>query len=281
MEHSLRTVRTLKIALPILFIGFIVVIVAFYSERAMPSGDDITTTARPEREGEQPRLISYEFEDTQTIGDRIISRIRAGKTAGFDSGWYTLDKVEIDIYRQSGGVYTLTAPSAEFNAESKEARAEGGVIVTSGDGLELRTESIISDGRSLTNRVPVRFRVNQWSGTARGAELDVENETLQLTDGVDVSFTGEDTEKLDLTAESAIFNRSDGTATFEKDVVLVRMGDVFRSDRTTAQVDQTGERLIRIEGQGNVVLTIAPGSELASRGGSEIAGMPMIEDASL
>lgn len=276
MEQSLRTIRILKVVLPVLFVTFIVIIVAFYTERSVSTGDDITTTSRPEREGEQPRLISYEFEDTQTIGDRVISRIRAGKTAGFDSGWYTLDNVEIDIYRESGGVYTLTAPSAEFNAESKEARAEGGVIVTSGDGLELRTESIVSDGRKLTNRVPVRFRIDQWSGAARGAELDVEKETLQLADGVEVSFSGENGEKIDLTAESARFDRSVGTAIFDEDVVLIRMGDIFRSDRTRAQVDQSGERLIRIDGSGNVVVTIAPGSELASRGGDDIAGSKKI-----
>ena len=160
MERSLQTIRTLRIVLPILFVAFILVIIAFYTERSGSTGDEITTTARPEREGEQPRLISYEFEDTQTIGDRVISRIRAEKTVGFDSGWYTLDNVELDIFRQNGGVYTLTAPSAEFNAESKEARAEGGVIVTSGDGLDLRTEAIVFDGRRLTNRVPVRFRMN-------------------------------------------------------------------------------------------------------------------------
>ena len=276
MERSLRTIRALKIVLPILFVAFILVIVAFYTERSVSNGDDITTTARPEREGEQPRLISYEFEDTQTVGDRVISRIRAEKTAGFDSGWYTLDNIELDIFRENGGVYTLTAPSAEFNAETKEARADGGVLVTSEDGLELRTEAIVFEGRRLTNRVPVRFRMNQWSGTARGADLDIESEILELNEGVDVSFAGEDGESIDLTAAAAIFDRSDGSATFEPGVAVVRMGDTFESTKVKVQADQNGEKLIGMQGSGKVVLTIAPGSDLATAGPGDSPGRKRI-----
>ncbi len=276
MERSLRTIRTLKIVLPILFISFIALIWAFYSGGTAPTGDGIQTTTRPERDGEQPRLVSYEFEDTQTVGDRVISRIRAGKTAGFDSGWYTLDNVELDIFRKSGGVYTLTAPSAEFNAETKEARAEGGVNVTSGDGLDLRTEAIIFDGRRLTNRVPVNFRMNQWSGTARGADLDVENETMQLNGGVDASFAGEKSESIDMRSESATFDRAQGTAVFEKDVVLVRAGDTYDSERIMAQVDQSRKKLIALQGSGGVVVTIAPGSDLAPPGNQDMDGQKRI-----
>lgn len=276
MERSLRAIRALKVVLPILFITFILIIVSFYTERTVQDGDDITTTARPEREGEQPRLISYEFEDTQTLGDRVISRIRAGKTAGFDSGWYTLDNVELEIYRKNGGVYTLTAPSAEFNAESKEARAEGGVIVTSADGLDLRTEAIVFDGRRLTNRVPVRFTMNRWSGTARGADLDVENETLELNEGVDVSFAGEGAEPIDMTSRTAVFDRSTGAAVFEEAVKLVRTGDTFESHKVRAFVDQSREKLIGIDGSGGVVVNIAPGSELGPAGRQDLRGRKKI-----
>lgn len=268
MEQSIKTIRALKVALPIAFVAFLLVIVAFYSRRAQPEADDrAETLERPEREGERPRLISYEFEDTQTVGDRVISRIRAAKTVGFDSGWYTLDRVELDIFREDGGVYTLSAPSAEFNAETKEARAQGGVIVKSGDGLDLRTESIMFDGRSLTNRIPVHFRMNSWSGTARGADLDVENETLTLNKGVDVSFDGKGPETIQLTAESAKFDRKTGTAAFRPDARMVRGADTYESRHLKAQVDQNRERLIGLEGWIDVVVRLAPGSDLAGVSG--------------
>ncbi len=40
---------------------------------------------------DRPRLVSYDFEDTHSLGGRVISRIRAEKTVGFASGWYVLE----------------------------------------------------------------------------------------------------------------------------------------------------------------------------------------------
>jgi lipopolysaccharide transport protein LptA len=266
-----KIVKVLRVGLPIVFVAFAALIVLFYTERRAELARD--GVEAPSRGGDQPRLISYEFEDTQTLGDRVISRIRAEKTVGFQSGWYTLDNVELDIYRESGGVYTMTARSAEFNAESKEAQAEGGVLVTSDDGLEIRTESIVFDGRRLTNRIPVHFRVNRWSGTARGADLDVESEILRLDEGVRVAFDGIGAQpRIDLRSEAAIFYRNRGTAVFEGDVVLERTGDTYRSARIEAEADQERNRLISLEGEGEVVMSIRSQSGLVSRGGGGPGG---------
>jgi lipopolysaccharide transport protein LptA len=267
-----RTVKILRVVLPIVFVGFAILVIVLYSEqRRDPSpGEGVDA---PTRAGDQPRLISYEFEDVQTLGDRVISRIRAERTVGFQSGWYTLDNVELEIYRASGGVYVLTAPSAEFSAESKEARAEGGVVVRSDDGLEIRTESILFDGRRLTNRIPVHFRMNQWSGVARGADLDVEEEILRLDEGVRVAFEGIPPQPgIDLQSELATFYRNRGAAVFEGDVVLERRGDTFRSARVEVETDQERNRLVSLEGEGNVVMSIRAKSDLAARDGSELEG---------
>lgn len=262
MQRTITTVRALRLILPVLFVGFIVVITTFYSSRRSVEPSRDAPAVRPEREGEQARLISYEFEDTQTVGDRLISRIRAARTVGFESGWYTLDRAELVIFREAGGAYTLTAPSVEFNAETKEARAEGGVIVTSEDDLDLRTEKFVFDGRRLTNDVPVRFRMGRWSGTARGADLDIEKEILRLEEGVEASFGAEAGESVDLTARTAAFDRISGTVRFENDVRLVRAGDTYASSVMTAQTDQSQERIIGLEGEGNVEVEISPGSDL-------------------
>jgi lipopolysaccharide transport protein LptA len=263
-----QTVKVLRVALPIVFVAFAALIVVFYTERRAEPGRGDGGVEAPNRAGDYPRLISYEFEDTQTLGDRVISRIRAEKTVGFQSGWYTLDNVELEIYRESGGVYTMTARSAEFNADSKEAQAEGGVLVRSDDGLEIRTESIVFDGRRLTNRIPVHFRVNRWSGTARGADLDVEAEILRLGEGVRVAFDGIAPQpRIDLRSEDAIFHRNRGTTVFEGDVVLDRAGDTFRSVRVEAEVDQERNRLISLEGEGQVVISIRSESDLVAGGG--------------
>jgi lipopolysaccharide transport protein LptA len=118
--------------------------------------------------------------------------------------------------------------------------------------------------------------MNQWTGTARGADLDIENETMQLNEGVDVSFRGEDTEIVDLTSDSATFDRTNGSAVFKTNVVLVRSGDTYASDQITARVDQNREKLIGIEGSGGLVLTISPESDLGPPGRQNLTGRKKI-----
>ena len=73
--------------------------------------------------------------------------------------------MRLTIYRPTGLTYELVCPQAQFNSNTKEADAKGGVRVTSSDSMEITTAEIHFDGNHLTNHIPVQFRVDRWTAT--------------------------------------------------------------------------------------------------------------------
>jgi len=181
-----QVVKWLRILLPVAFVGFIGLIVFSYSraklDRSATLADDPDLSPR---EGDDtPSLVMKTFEDTHSLGGKMISRIRATRTTGFKSGWYTLEGVDLTLFGEGGVQYSITAEKAQFNPETKEAEAIGGVKLTSSDGVELRTATLGFNGTSANNKVPVDFKVGGWTGRAGGIRLEVAEQALHLVDGV-------------------------------------------------------------------------------------------------
>ena len=139
-----RTVRVLRIALPILFVFFIGVIVVSWRRNQAPRDHAASQPVQVTRTGEKPQAESKGFEDTQTIGGRVVSRIRAKRLVTYTSNWNTLEDVELTIYRPNGLTYDLICPQAQFNSDTKHADAKGGVRLTSSDGVVIKTAEINS-----------------------------------------------------------------------------------------------------------------------------------------
>ncbi|PYQ35082.1 MAG: hypothetical protein DMF57_04195 [Acidobacteria bacterium] len=167
-----RTIRFLRVALPIVFFGFILLIAVSWnrvkSNKDRSATVPVSTTIRP---NDKPQIESKTFEDTQTIAGRIAARIRARRVVAFQSGWNTLEDVQLTIFRPTGLTYELVCPQAQFNSTTKEADAKGGVKVTSSDGVEITTAEIHFDGNRLTNHIPVEFTIDRWKGHAGALDL--------------------------------------------------------------------------------------------------------------
>src|SRR5439155_11262332 len=212
-----------RVALPLVFIGFIAVIAVNW-RRGKPHKDKagaapVTSTIRPT---DTAAIESKTFEDTQTVNGRIASRIRAQRVVAFQSGWNTLENVQMTIYRPTGLTYELVCPQAQFNSNTKEADAKGGGKVTSSDGVEITTAETHFDGNRLTNHIPVQFKIDRWNGNAGALDLDVQSEQLRLYDKLDAAMPavapGESA--MSLKSHEGTFNRKENSATFEKDVVM-------------------------------------------------------------
>ncbi|HYS54808.1 MAG TPA: LPS export ABC transporter periplasmic protein LptC [Thermoanaerobaculia bacterium] len=262
-----RTIRILRVALPIAFFGFILLI-AFSWNRARVQKDraitqPVTSTIRPNEKS--PNIESKTFEDTQTIAGRIASRIRAQRVVAFQSGWNTLENVQLSIYRPTGRTYELVCPTAQFNSETKEADAKGGVKVTSSDGVEITTAEIHFDGNRLTNHIPVQFKIDRWTGNAGALDLDVQSERLRLYDKLDAAMPAVDPGEsaMSLKSQEGTFNRKENTATFESDVVMTHDTSRLAGDRVVAHLSADRKSLMGVEGQGHIdIITTddAPGS---------------------
>jgi LPS export ABC transporter protein LptC/lipopolysaccharide transport protein LptA len=267
-----RTIRALRFALPIVFLAFVALIVLNWNKAATRRpgrpAEKVTSTQRPD---DSAIAASTAFEDVQTIGGRVVSRITATRVVAFKSGWTTLEGVKLILYRANGLTYELSCPQAQFNAETKEADAKGGVRVSSSDGVEIVTAEIRYDGARLTNDIPVQFRIDRWQGKAGALDMDVQNETLRLHKQVDATMAVVQPGELPMTIRGveSLFNRNEHTLAWNEQVRLDRGPERVSSDRMIGRFTQDRRQLVGLEGDGNVVIVMAantaPGEDLGGR----------------
>jgi len=266
-------VRFLRVALPVAFVGFVILIIVSFTRAQFPDRKSDPGPITGIRENDNPSLVMDAFEDTHSIGGRIVSRIRATRTIGFESGWYALESVELALFSEDGVQYTVTAGHAQFNPETKQAEATDGVKVSSSEGLSIRTERVRFDGEHVTNKLPVDFEVGGWTGHAGRIRLRVADETLYLLDGVTATLSPQDaSQRVDLKSESATSYQKTGELVFEGAARVERHSEVLLSDVLRVGTDPTTRRLTGIAGEGNVLIRMLKGSSLVSATGDETLG---------
>jgi len=253
-----RTIRILRVALPIVFFGFILLIALSFNRARVQKdrsiNQPVTSTQRPT---DKPNVESKTFEDTQTIGGRLAARIRAQRVVAFQSGWNTLENVQLTIFRPTGLTYELVCPTAQFNSETKEADAKGGVKLTSSDNVEVTTAEIHFDGSRLTNHIPVQFKIDEWAGNAGALDLDVKSEELRLFENVNATTQPQNPleSPMHLQAQEGLFQRKLNDVVFTTNVSMSRETDKLVSDRVVAHFTSDRKNLNGVEGTGHVTIT--------------------------
>ncbi|HEX9162341.1 MAG TPA: LptA/OstA family protein [Thermoanaerobaculia bacterium] len=266
-----RTIRILRVALPIAFGAFILLLALNWNRAHIGRDRSVSEPVAATRVKDRPLAESKGFEDTQSIGGRVVSHIVAKRVVAYKSSWNTLEDVRLTLYRLNGLSYELTCPQADFNSETKEANAIGGVKVTSSDGVEIATAQIHYDGNRLTNNLPVQFRIDRWNGTAGALDLDVQAETLHLSKGFDATMTPLLTTEPPMAVKSvdAVFRRNQNDATFTDHAVMTRGADSVASDHMTGRFTPDRKTLVGMEGAGHVVIVMStvtkPGEDLGGR----------------
>jgi len=267
-----RTVRVLRIALPIAILAFIAVLAVKWDPAATgkrrPASEPVTSTQRP---NDEAQLEGRAFRDVQTLGGRVVSEIVAARVVSFKSGWTTLEGVTLTIYRANGLTYVMSCPQAEFNSQTKEADAKGGVRVTSTDGIEIKTAEIRYDGARLTNDIPVDFRVDRWTGKAGALDLDVPGETLRLSKNITATMAPAQPaeEPMTIAGAEGLFKRHENTLEFTNKVQMDRGAESLKADYMIGRFTQDRKKLIGLDGHGNCVIVAAahtaPGDDFGGR----------------
>ena len=254
-------VRALRVIIPVLLILFFALIYASYSRktRVEKKAEPFGSTSR---KGDKPLLEATTFEDTQSIGGRVVSRIRARKTVGFASGYYTLEGVELTIFRPNGQTYDVTCAQAQFHPKTKEAEASGGVTIRSSDGIEVSTDSIEFNGTKLVNQIPVKFRIDSWEGRAGGLDLSVADESMKFSEPIEATHQTPNAPPTTFRAKNGLFLRDRGEVNFTDGVDIVRDLDSVHSDSVAVKLDGKLKTLLGLEGVGSVRLQLARSSSL-------------------
>lgn len=254
-----RTIRTLRVALPLAFFGFVLLIMLNW-HRGKPHKDKsgavpVTSTMRPV---DKPQVESTTFEDTQTIAGRIAMHVKATRLVAFTSGWNTLEDVQLTIYRPTGLTYELHCPQAQFNSNTKEAEVKGGARLTSSDGVEITSAEMHYDGNHLTNHIPVQFKIDRWVGRAGALDVDVQGETVRLTDDIDATLqplkAGES--PTHLLSHEVVYRRKENNFDFTSRVVMTRDLDRLNADHIMGRFAQDRKGLMALEGQGHVLIAM-------------------------
>ncbi len=265
-----RTIRILRVALPVLFIGFVLLIALSWNrartQKEGSANEPVTSTIRPV---DKPQIESKTFEDTQTIAGRVAAHIRAKRVVAFQSGWNTLEGVQLTIFRPNGLTYNLVCPEAQFNSDTKEADAKGGVTVTSTDGVVIQTAQIHFDGNRLTNHIPVHFTIDRWSGNAGSLDLDVQAELLNLHDNVDATMQPASPAEppMNLKSHDAVFRRNEHSVEFTSNVVATHGNDRLTGDRMVAHFTPDRKTLTGLEGEGHIDILMANADQGGAGGG--------------
>jgi lipopolysaccharide transport protein LptA/LPS export ABC transporter protein LptC len=267
-----RTIRVLRFALPIAFLAFVAVLYRSWNpgKGRIPQQplEAVTSTQRP---GDRPEIEAKAFRDVQTIGGRVVSEIIATRVVSFRSGWTTLEGVTLTLYRQNGLTYVIACPQAQFNSQTKEADAKGGVRVTSSDGLEIRTAEIKYDGTRLSNDIPVEFKVDRWNGNAGALDLDVGTETLRLHKNVTATMAPQQPAEQPMTIAGAesVFKRAENIVEFTQSVNMTRGAENMRADYMVGRFTADRKQILGLEGRGHVEIVTAantaPGEDLGGR----------------
>lgn len=266
-----RTIRTLRVALPLAFFGFILLIVLSW-HRGKPHKDKsgavpVTSTMRPV---DKPQVESTTFEDTQTIAGRVAMHVKATRLVAFTSGWNTLEDVQLTIYRPTGLTWELHCPQAQFNSNTKEAEVKGGVQLTSSDGVQITSAEMHYDGNRLTNHIPVQFKIDRWVGRAGALDLDIQGEMLRLTDDIDATLQpakpGE--APMRLLSHEVIYRRKENNVDFTSKVVMTRALDRLNADHVMGRFTADRQGLTALEGQGHVLIAMGGNDSGATKPGS-------------
>src|SRR6476659_10100721 len=101
-----RAIRILRVVLPIAFVLFVLIVVLSWN-RAKIGREKIAPEPVPSSRAKNDKAIltSKGFEDTQTIGGRVVSHIVATRVIAYKSSWNTLEEVRLTLYRQNGLSY--------------------------------------------------------------------------------------------------------------------------------------------------------------------------------
>lgn len=267
-----QTVRILRIALPVAFAVFLLIIVLSWRRGGTPAKSRAAATpVVANRVKDKPQIESTQFEDTQTVGGRNVAHIVAKRVVNYSSNWNTLENVELTIYRLNGLTYELSCPTAEYNSVTKEANAKGGVQVVSSDGVNIQTAEIHFDGTRLTNKIPVQFTIDQWHGTAGALDLDVDAETLRLFQKLNAALVPATPMQSPMTinSEDGYFRRKENDVQFTKDVHMTRNADTVDAGRIIGRFTQDRKKLVDLYGDGNVDILMSanpqPGEDLGGK----------------
>jgi len=256
-----RGVRRVRAAL-LALVSMVGASVAFTFLRSRSA---VTATPEPSAPPEGPTSARAErFEYKSFKGDKEGFILRALQMVGQEQEDVRLKGVDLTFtYMAKGqpGKGRIVSDEALINPSQQRGNFQGHVVVTTEDGLELHTESLLyrGDKQLAKTDAPVQFKRKDTSGTSTGMTYSAGEGRLELLADVTLRIQDNNNPATDIKAAHALLVRPEGSMRFDGGVRITQSGDVLTADRFEADFgsDQTIYRARAIE---NVVLDSTSGN---------------------
>jgi lipopolysaccharide export system protein LptA len=177
--------------------------------------------------------------------------------------------------RGGRGEAQVTADKGSYTPGLDRGHFEGHVRITTGDGLELRTESLAYRGDRGVARTeaPVEFRRKDVSGSSTGMVYQAEERLLELLADATLRIEAEGgSPPLEVRGARAIVRREEGLVRFTGGVEAVRGADRLTSEQLNAVFSTEDESLLGVQAGGDVVFDVSGSDALPGAPGLGAGG---------
>ena len=219
-------VRRIRMAL----LGLVLVVGASVTFTLLRSRSAVTATPEPSAPPEGPTSARADrFEYKSFKGEKEGWFLRALSMVGQEQEDVRLRGVDLTFtYMAKGqpGKGRIVSDEALINPSQQKGNFQGHVIVTTEEGFELHTESLVYRGdKGLAKTdAPVQFKRKDVSGTSTGMTYDSREGRLELLADVTMRIQDEDNPATDIKAAHALLVRPEGSMRFDGSVKLTQSG---------------------------------------------------------
>ncbi|HEY6555011.1 MAG TPA: LPS export ABC transporter periplasmic protein LptC, partial [Vicinamibacteria bacterium] len=222
--------RTLRRGL--LAVALAVVAAVTFSLRRPPAAAPITSpTAAPAGATTAEELVYRRI-----VNGKERGVVRAKAMVGQDNEGTRLQGVDATfghVYEGEEGKTRIVARECLYDAEKQKASFRGDVVVTTSEGLELRSASLIYNGaRELVRSEDVvEFSKAKVTGRTLGMEYQAEGGQLTLRQEVEVRIAHDDGPPTEIRSGSATASRLEAMMRFKGGVVITRGDEVLKAQK--------------------------------------------------
>lgn len=219
-----------------------------------------------------PRMQGFEYRGYKA--DRESFVLRAERYEGQEQEELRLGGVEMDfsyVARGSEGKGRIRSNEGSYAPAQQRAVFRGDVKLTTQDGMELTTRSLIYRGDRGVARSDeyVEFRRGQLSGSSQGIDYRAEDGFLELRSEAFLRVEGDAaTPATEIRGGRAQLERGDDEVRFAEGVRVVRGRDTLTSKRLVLGFSWEEQRIHRVLAVDEVRLELAPGQALAGTSGA-------------
>lgn len=208
-------------------------------------GEVATTTE------DAPVRVQKGFVWNDVLGVEPNFRVAAQETVEFASGWYELRDVSVSTYKAGAVAYQLSAETARINTVEKQGLLQGEVQLAFEQGVAVQTDAVSWEGTEqlLESRASASFAGPGWGGLAGRLIVNLETDTIELRDGVSVSWrqSAGGSDPVVLLAPTVVYQRTRGLLTCPSGVTFLRGGLRIGAPGAVIQLELTSGRVVDLE----------------------------------